>query len=82
MTVAVMSSKGQMTIPKAIRDKLKLKPGDRIEFGETPDGRVVLYPRNGDIRALRGIVPKPEKPVTDEEIKRAIAAGWAGQLDI
>ena len=36
--------KGQVTIPKAIRDRLGLKPGGRVDFVVEPDGRVVLRP--------------------------------------
>ena len=34
--------KGQVTIPKPIRDRLGLKPGSRVEFVMQPDGRVVM----------------------------------------
>lgn len=82
MTAATMTSKGQMTIPKSIRDKLKLKPGDRIDFVENSDGRVLLMPRNRDVRELRGFFPKPAKPVSDKQIKDAIERGWAGEVDV
>lgn len=39
-----MTVKGQVTIPKAIRDHLKLKPGDRIDFEFAEDGDVRLRP--------------------------------------
>jgi AbrB family looped-hinge helix DNA binding protein len=37
-----LTSKGQVTIPKAVRDRLNLKPGSAVDFGLTPDGQVVL----------------------------------------
>ncbi len=37
-----LTSKGQVTIPKAVRDRLNLKPGSAVDFGLTSDGRVVL----------------------------------------
>ena len=52
---STLSSKGQVTIPKAIREHLKLEPGDRIKFFKHPDGTVVLLPKLPTSR-LRGIV--------------------------
>jgi antitoxin PrlF len=37
-----VTSKGQVTIPKAVRDRLNIKPGSQVDFDLTPDGRVVL----------------------------------------
>ena len=46
LTEAVMSttvtSKGQITIPKPVRDLLGIGPGSQIDFQRTPDGRIVL----------------------------------------
>lgn len=39
MTVTV---KGQVTIPKAVRDRLGLRPGNTVDFKLTPDGQVIL----------------------------------------
>jgi antitoxin PrlF len=52
---SAITVKGQATIPKAIREHLKLKPGDRVQFFVHPDGSVVLLPKL-PARALRGIV--------------------------
>lgn len=45
MTIATMTSKGQLTVPKVVRDRLGLEPGDRIEFVESGQGQVVLRKR-------------------------------------
>ena len=37
-----VTQKGQVTIPKPVRDRLHIKPGSKVEFGLTPDGQVVL----------------------------------------
>jgi len=37
-----VTRKGQVTIPKAVRDRLNLKPGSAVAFELTPDGRVIL----------------------------------------
>ncbi len=37
-----VTSKGQVTIPKAIRDQLDLKPGSKVDFRAGPGGEIVL----------------------------------------
>ncbi len=71
---SAITVKGQATIPKAIRDHLRLKPGDRIKFFVHPDGSVVLLPKL-PASALRGIVKARQRPVTVEEMREAAAAG-------
>jgi AbrB family looped-hinge helix DNA binding protein len=70
---ATLSSKGQATIPKAVRDRLQIKPGDRFKFFFHPDG-VIILPKISTAR-LKGMIPKPAQPVSLEEIDRAIAEG-------
>jgi antitoxin PrlF len=71
---SVITAKGQTTIPKAVREHLKLKPGQRVKYFIHPDGTVVLLPTL-PVTALRGIVPARDRPVTLEEMDDAIAAG-------
>jgi antitoxin PrlF len=70
---ATLSSKGQATIPKAVRDCLQIKPGDRFKFFFHPDG-VIILPKISTAR-LKGMIPKPAHSVSLEEIDRAIAKG-------
>ena len=70
---ATLSSKGQATIPKAVRDRLHIKSGDRFKFFFHPDG-VIILPKIPTAR-LKGMIPKPAQPVSREEIDRAIAKG-------
>ena len=70
---SALTVKGQMTIPKAIREHLHLKPGDKVKFFVHPDGTVVLLPKL-PASALRGIL-KANKHATLEEMDEAIAAG-------
>ncbi len=70
---ATLSSKGQATIPKAVRDRLQIKPGDRFKFFFHPDG-VIILPKISTTR-LKGMIPKPAQSVSLEEIDRAIAEG-------
>jgi len=70
---ATLSSKGQATIPKAVREYLHLKPGDRFKFF-FHEGRVIILPKI-PVSRLRGIVPKLDRPVSLEDIDAAIEAG-------
>ena len=79
---AIMESaitvKGQATIPKAIREHLRLKPGDRVKFFVHPDGSVVLLPKL-PAAALRGILKsRRRRPVTIAEMTEAAANAGAG----
>jgi len=82
MSEAKMTSKGQITVPKDIRLKLGLKPGDRIRFLLEADGRVRLMPAKRDISELVGVLPKPRRALSieemDEAIGRAVVEKFAG----
>jgi AbrB family looped-hinge helix DNA binding protein len=78
MPAATLTSKGQTTIPKAVREYLRLRPGDRMEFILEENGRVVLVPAVVDVRELKGILPPPRKPVTIEKMKKVIRKRGAG----
>ena len=75
MLAAKITSKGQITIPKDIRQHLKIDQGDRIEFFVGENGVVIISPIKSDVRKLKGIIAKPEKPVSIEDMKEAIIAG-------
>jgi AbrB family looped-hinge helix DNA binding protein len=70
---ATLSSRGQATIPKTVRDHQQIRPGDRFKFCFHPDG-VIILPKIPTSR-LKGILPKPAKPVSAEEFDRAIESG-------
>ncbi|WP_454062591.1 AbrB/MazE/SpoVT family DNA-binding domain-containing protein [Candidatus Nitrospira salsa] len=72
MAIATLTSKGQLTLPKEIRDQLKLDPGDRVEFLVGSDGRITVWPVTSDVKTLKGMIPKPKKPVTLEAMRAAI----------
>ncbi len=74
MLAAKMTSKGQITIPKDIRQHLKIDQGDKIEFFVGENGVVIISPIKSDVRRLKGIIPKPDKPVSIEDMKEAIIA--------
>jgi len=74
---SAITVKGQATIPKAIREHLRLKPGDRVKFFVHPDGSVALLPKL-PASALRGIVKRGRRPITIAEMNQAIREGAAG----
>lgn len=74
---SALTSKGQATIPKQIREHLGLKPGDRVRFFIHPDGSVVLLPEL-PVTALKGMLKRPgQRRVTIEQMNDAAAAGAA-----
>ena len=79
MTTAILSSKGQITIPLLVRQKLGVDTGDRVEFIELANGQFALVPATEDVRTLKGIVPKPPTPLSVEEMRRIIANRGAGK---
>jgi AbrB family looped-hinge helix DNA binding protein len=72
MSTATLTSKGQTTIPKDIRDRLRLKAGDRLDFVLQPDGGVLMVPATIRARELKGLLPRPKKPVSLEQMERTI----------
>jgi AbrB family looped-hinge helix DNA binding protein len=73
---ARITSQGQITVPKAIRDRLGLKPGDDVEFADR-DGEIVLVPRRRrSILEFAGVLPPPPGvvlPKSNEEWERMIS---------
>lgn len=78
MPLSKVTSKGQVTIPKMIRDVLGVKPGDRVEFRVGVDGQVVLETGTLDLMSLYGRLQPVEKPLTLEDMDQAIAEGASG----
>jgi AbrB family looped-hinge helix DNA binding protein len=78
MSAATITSKGQLTIPKAVRDALGVGPGDRLDFIRMADGKFMLVPATKPVMRLKGIVPKPKKPVSLKDMDEAIAKGAKG----
>ena len=74
MSAATITSKGQITIPKDIRALLDLHSGDKINFIAEESGEVRFLPATQDISTLKGIISKPQKAVTVEEMKTTIKA--------
>ncbi|MFM0053486.1 AbrB/MazE/SpoVT family DNA-binding domain-containing protein [Caballeronia grimmiae] len=74
MTAATITSKGQVTIPVDVRNRLGLESGDRIEFSfNEATGRYEVYPATRLLTSLKGIVKKPAKAVSIDDMNQAIA---------
>jgi len=69
---ATITSKGHTTLPKALREQLQLSAGDRVELILDEDKAVRMLPHLGSIRDLKGILPKPAKPVSLEQMDEAL----------
>lgn len=70
---STMTSKGQVTVPKPVREKLLLRPGDKIDFRLEDDG-VHLVPVTASVTQLKGMVPKPASPVSLATMDEAISS--------
>lgn len=76
MTTATITSKGQLTIPKAVRDALKLKAGDQVDI-EVRGGEARMVPVCRETREVYGILAKRDrKAVGVEEMNRKLAEGF------
>jgi AbrB family looped-hinge helix DNA binding protein len=70
-TDATLTSKGQTTIPKEIRDGLGLQPGDRMTFTLMPDSTVVMRVKTRSVMDLAGLLRrKGRKPVPIARLSR------------
>ena len=68
---ATLTSKGQTTIPKEIRESLGMKSGDRMTFTLMPDRTVVMRIKNKSLTQLAGMLHKKgRKPVPLEQLSR------------
>ena len=76
MASTSITSKGQVTIPKAIRDYLKLETGSKLDFIIDENGQVKVIPLNVPVETLSGMLHRPGmKAATIEEMETAIQDG-------
>ena len=75
MPQATLTTKGQVTIPKAVRDHLRLDTGARVDFVIEDDGTVVLKPLTRHVRELAGLLHRPgQSPVSAEQMNDRVGA--------
>jgi AbrB family looped-hinge helix DNA binding protein len=73
VAIATVTSKGQVTIPKSIRDALRLHTGDKLEFIVTQEGDTLVRPVTKKVDDVFGRLRKPKRgPVSVEEMDSAI----------
>jgi len=73
MPTATLTSKGQITLPKAIRDCLRLQAGDTVDFVIVGDDEIHVRAGRIDVFDLQGMLKKPgRKPVSLETMDDAI----------
>lgn len=70
-----VTSKGQVTIPVEARRKLGIVPGTTLEFVVTDAGTLVVIPRSRSVRDLKGMIPRPRRALSLEQMERAIRRG-------
>jgi len=78
MTAATLTSKGQLTLPKDVRDALGVGPGDRVDFVKMEDGNFAVLPATSSVKRLKGLISSRKKPVSLEDMDKAIAGGAKG----
>lgn len=77
MSIAKITSKGQLTVPREVRDRLGVGPGDSLEF-HLEDDRVVVTPvRQRRLEEFRGLFSGKQALEFDEERSHA----WSRQTD-
>ena len=79
MSIATLTSKGQVTIPKSVREALRLAAGDRIEFIDVGNGRFELIAATRDVTELRGLLGPATATVSIEDMGKAVAEAAAAR---
>lgn len=74
MSIATISSKGHVTIPKPVREALGLVAGDRLGFIYLGKGRCELIAMTGDVSELRGMLSSKVAAVSIEDMNKAVAS--------
>ena len=74
---STLTTKGQITLPKALRAALHLKSGDKVIFEILEDGAYVLKPKTLDVRVLKGCISYKGKSQSIEDMQIAITQNTA-----
>lgn len=79
MAKSTITSKGQITLPRVIRDHLGIGSGDRVAFVIRDGGEVLVEAETVDIRSLRGMLKRRGRSVTLNQMNEAIRKGGTRQ---
>ena len=72
--LATLTTKGQITLPKEIRDRLGLDAGSILDFQVLPDNTITARPVKPDARSIRGLLKSPHAgPLTVAQMDEGIA---------
>lgn len=73
-----VTKKGQVTIPKRVRDRLGIAPGDQVVFDLAPDGRVVLSKVNGapPVSRFAALIGSAGPGMTTDEVMELTRGEW------
>jgi antitoxin PrlF len=77
MSKATVTYKGQITLPKAVRERLGVQAGDRVSFREIEGGAIVVEADTVDLMELRGSIKPRRRGVSVEDMDRAVRAAAA-----
>ena len=81
MPTATMTTKGQVTIPKEVREHLGVETGDRLSFVVQEDGTVIVQPITRHVRELGGLLQRPgQRPMSVNEMDEGIARRMQGKF--
>lgn len=69
MAEAVITNKGQITIPAEIRKQMNLGPNDRVVFTFLPHGTTVMRAKNRPVSSLAGSIKSKKKRVAIKDMK-------------
>jgi antitoxin PrlF len=72
MPAATLTSKGQITVPKEIREALGVKTGDRLGFRVKDDGTIVILAETVNLADLRGAIRPRVRGVRIEDMQAAV----------
>jgi antitoxin PrlF len=70
---AKITSKGQITLPSRVRDRLNVGPGDSVVFVEGHDGKIVVRSKSGTLSDMRGMLGGKSKPPSGNTIERWVS---------
>ncbi len=77
MATSTLTSKGQVTLPKEIRDRLGLRPGHQLSFEIDAQGKLLVRPKTVDLMSLAGFLRRRRRRKSLRQIEDGIGRGAA-----